>query len=170
MGFGKDGKGVIFRQSLAQSIGTLAADTVLLISTKPAILERFRIIKSEVWATIVAKTDGEQRGMVLGLADGTLTLAEIEEAIESNGPLGPNETVEAEIGMRPMWMFGASVFADGTDGIFLNEDGGPLMSETIRWTFSRTASWNWFLYNSGVAPTTGSTIKLRAKNFGVWVL
>ncbi len=95
MGFGKDGKGVIIREGRAQAIGALAAATGFLIATKLATLERFRMLKSEVFASIIGLTGGEGTGLVFGLADGDLTLAEIEEAIELGGPLGPNDIVVA---------------------------------------------------------------------------
>ncbi len=44
------------------------------------------------------------------------------------------------------------------------------MEKTLRWTFSRTKSWNFFVYNLGAAITTGATVIIKAKSFGVWVL
>ncbi len=171
MGFGKDGKGVIFRENLSIGIGTLAAFAALKIGTAPAILERFRIIKAEIIATVTGVTSGELNGLYLGLADGTLTLAEIEASIEANGPLGPNETAEAEVSMRPVWWFGATHHNETlTEVTFENETGGPIMEKVLRWTFSRTQAWDWFVYNMGTAPTTGATLSLRSKLFGVWVI
>lgn len=170
MGFGKDGKGVIIRQSLNQPILTLAAQVTLIIGTKPAILERFRIIKAEVIATITGATSGELNGMFLGLADGDFSNAEIEAAIEANGPAGPNDVVSEELAERYIMWFGATDRETGTTLVFHNEEGGHEMKRTIRWTFSRTKSWNWFIYNMGVAPTTGANVIIRAKLFGVWVV
>ncbi len=169
MGFGKDGKGVIIRQSLNQAIGTLAAQVSLLIGTKPATLERFRIIKAEIYATITGATSGELNGMFLGLADGDFSNAEIEAAIEANGPQGPNDQVGEELAERFIMMFGATDRETGTELVFHNDHGGHIMSETVRWTFARTKSWNWFIYNMGAAPTTGASVIIRAKLFGVWV-
>ncbi len=170
MGFGKDGKGVIFRESLSIGIGTLAAFAALKIGTAPATLERFRIIKSELIASITGITAGELNNLYLGLSDGDLTLAELEAAIENNGPLGPNDSVSEAVSMRPVWWFGVSHHNETlTEITFENENGGYILEKTIRWTFSRTKSWSWFVYNMGAAPMTGATLSLRAKNFGVWV-
>ncbi len=170
MGFGKDGKGVILRESLSIGIGTLAAFAALKIGTAPAILERYRIIKSEIVASITGVTAGEMNGLYLGLSDGDLTLAELEAAIENNGPLGPNDTVSEAVSMRPVWWFGVTHHNETLNEVtFQNEQGGYLMSRNVRWTFARTKSWSWFVYNMGTAPTTGATLSLRAKNFGVWV-
>ncbi len=170
MGFGKDGKGVIFRQSLSQALGTLDNAAGILIGTKPAILERFRIIKSEAWSTINALTSGEGVGIILGLADGDFSISEIEQAIETNGPLGPNDLPNAAQAERFIMFVGMTDGEVGTTQVFENEKGGHSMENTVRWTFARTKSWNWFAYNLGDQLTTGSTLVLRAKSFGVWVI
>ncbi len=170
MGFGKDGKGVIIRESRSQALGSVA-QVVVLIGTNLATLERFRTLKTEVFAAITGLTAGEGVGLYLGLADGAFTAAEIEAAIESNGPLGPNETTEEELAERYMTMLGHLDVSDpaSTEAIFKNENNGGMMTANPRWTFARTKSWNFFVYNIGAAITTGSSVNLRVKNFGVWV-
>ncbi len=170
MGFGKDGKGVIIRESRSQAIGTLASQTALLIGTKLVTLERFRMLKVEMLASIIGATASELRGMWLGIADGDLSVTEIEEAIEANGPLGPNDTVIAATAERWVMMLGMVEETGATVRAFDKADsGGHLLTLNPRWTFSRTKSWNYFLYNMGEAPTTGSSVLIRAKSFGVWV-
>ncbi len=170
MGFGKDGKGVIIRESRTQAIGAMS-QVVLLIGTKLVTLERFRMLKTELFATITGLTAGEGIGLYLGIADGDFTAAEIEAAIESNGPLGPNEAIEEELAERFMTMLGALSVPDQaqSEATFRNENNGGMMTANPRWTFSRTKSWNFFLYNIGAAVTTGASINIRAKSFGVWV-
>ncbi len=170
MGFGKDGKGVIIREARSQAIGTLAAQTALLIGTKLATLERFRQIKLELVASITGVTSGELTGLLIGVCDGDLTVAELETSIEINGPLGPNDIETRDTAERPWWFLGAIDRETGTEAIFENETGGHIMEKVIRWTYARTKSWNYFLYNMGAAPTTGATVLIRAKSFGVWVL
>ncbi len=170
MGFGKDGKGVIIRESRNQTIGTLGAGVALIVGTKLATLERFRIIKAELIASVFGATAGDQNAMFVGLADGDLTVAEIEAAIEANGPLGPNDRITMAIAERPAWWFGVTEQEPNADPrAFKGRNGSPVMEETIRWTFARTKSWNWFVYNMGEAPTTGATVRIRSKLFGVWV-
>ncbi len=172
MGFGKDGKGVIITQDISQALLTLATNTGIFISSALAILERFRMLKAEVFCVITPVASGELGGLRLYLVDGDLTLAEAEAAIEGNGPVGPNDVIAANIAMRPVFRVAAvSDIGIVTDAIHLrNEDNGPMLVIKPRWTFARTKGWRWMAYNSGPAPTTGTTIKLTAKNFGVWVL
>ncbi len=170
MGFGKDGKGVILRESRSQALGTLAANTALFIGTKLAMLERFRMLKAEMMATVVGLTGGEGTGLYMGLCDGDLSITELEQAIEGNGPLGPNDIVPMNIAERPTWWLGATDHEIATEAVFHNQQGGPNMEVMPRWTFARTKSWNWFVYNFGTVLTAGSTVTIRVKDFGVWVL
>ncbi len=172
MGFGKDGKGVIFIEARGQSIGTLASLTPLLIGTNAATLERYRMIKLEMKAVIQGVTPTEMLGMWIGIADGDLSLTEIEEAIElTAGPLGPNDTINDALAERFVKFLGC-IRDDQAGGevVFTNENGGCMLEAVIRWTFARTKSWNYFLYNMGVAPTAGGVVNIRVKSFGVWVL
>ncbi len=173
MGFGKDGKGVIIIQKQEQALLTLAINTGLIIGTALATLERFRMLKADLFCVLTNVAAGELGGIELYLADGDLTLAEIEEAIEANGPVGPNDTVAEAIAMRAVYRVGAMDRAGGTQSLealhMVNEAGGPLLSVKPRWTFARTKAWNWIAYNNGPAPTTGTLIKVQVKAFGVWV-
>ncbi len=169
MGFGKDGKGVIIRETRSQALGVLGSSGGIIIGANLATLERFRMLKSEVVATVVGLTASEGGGMALYLVDGNFTLAEFEASIENNGPVGPNESDEEELSERFI------IWAGGTDhevsdlGVLHNNEGGTMLEVKPRWTFARTKSWNWILYNHGVTLTTGATIKINCKDFGVWV-
>ena len=169
MGFGKDGKGVILREARSQALATLDNQAAIIIDTKLATLERFRIIKSELIASITGLTAGEGDGLFIGLADGDFTVGEIEASIENNGPLGPNDQVAEATSERFTRWFGSLDHEVGTEAIFTNKMGGHIMEEVIRWTFARTKSWNFFVYNMGAQLTTGATVLIRAKEFGVWV-
>ncbi len=170
MGFGKDGKGVIIRESKAQALGALAAGVPILIGAQLAILERFRIISLELTAVITGLTAGEGDGLLLGIADGNYDIAQIEAAIEANGPLGPNEKIEEELSERYTKILGTVDHEVGTEAVFRNKQGGYIIEETIRWTFARSKSWDYFVYNQGATLTTGATASIRAKVYGVWVI
>ncbi len=171
MGFGKDGKGVIMRESRSQALTTLAVNTAIFIGTKLVTLERYRMIKLELTAGINGVTSNEGSNLVIGICDGDLSLAEIEAAIEGAGPLGPNDSVQEAISERYVKMLGSTNHMEAdVEAMFLNKMGGPIIEETIRWTFARTKSWNYFVYNMGSALASGSLVSIRVKSFGVWVL
>ncbi len=169
MGFGKDGKGIIITERNSQSLGTLGDDIVIFIGTKVAIAEDFRILKSEVRATLHGHTQGEEVGLYLGLADGDLGVSEVGGALDANGPVDSNDIVQGNVAMRPVWLVGGINSIGGLNGNFLGADGGPIIKFNPRWSFGLTKSWNWFIWNaSGSALTTGSTVQVSSKNFGVW--
>ncbi len=169
MGFGKDGKGVIIRENRTQALGALSNGDLILIGTNLGTLERFRMLRNEAFATVGSLTTGEGTGLLFGLADGDLSATEVDEAIETQGPLGPNDRIAEAITERPVWFAGAFDRETGTEGIFENENGGHMLVLKPRWTFARTKSWNFFVYNLGNNLTTGSTVRMRSKSFGVWV-
>ncbi len=164
MGFGKDGKGVIFwTQESAFTLGTLAANDVASLSVESAIAEDFRLISMDwhvVWDSVAT---GDQN-IIFGIAAGGLSAAEIEEAVEAN-PVGAHDMPAIEQSMRPVWPLG--IFNHNADG------SGSVLSKsgrtTIRWTMQNGVGWSWWVYNPTATLTTGSSLIILAKNFGVWV-
>ncbi len=172
MGFGKDGKGVIIRETATVALLTLAANTGISLTggVGSGLLERFRIIKTEFLALIIFGTFVSGDGPIeLYLVDADLTLAEAEAAIEATGPLGPNDRVGAEVAQRWTKAMGAIPFVPENEGPGSLLNGGMIVEQTIRWTFAPAKGWRWHAQNFGNAITTGATIKVRAKHFGVWV-
>ncbi len=168
MGFGKDGKGAIINQSAVSTLGALARDAAIKIAG-PVLVEDFRVISAEIYASLIAMTTLEGQGLIIGIAQGDLTAVEIAEALTAT-PLQPGQVVENEQAMRFTKIFGG---ADGDSTVtfrpFLSKEGGPVMRETVRWTFRKPTSWSWFVFNSGQTLTTGGSVNFTAKHFGVWV-
>ncbi len=163
-GFGKDGKGVIIREDNAIALGNLAARSAILFPAL-ALEEDFRMLKSEIWALWDDFTDGDGDKAILGLACAELSLAEIEEALELNGPINRNDRLQDERATRPVWLIEG--FHEGGSNAALRM---AKQEWKKRWTFSNADGWNFFVYNqSNSAMTTGSTVRLFATHYGVWV-
>ncbi len=169
MGFGKSGKGTIIREHVDETLGTLGADTALLLSDL-ILTEDFRLMKSELFAIISGLSVGEGAGLLIGIANGELTVAEIKAAIEADGPLDRNDRAREELAMRFVKLFAQFVpNSQGTSGHFEGEGGSPMIVVKPRWTFSNPEGWNYFVYNAGPALTTGSSLTIVSSNFGVWL-
>lgn len=168
-GFGKDGKGVILQFVVTQALGTLAALTPIIVGTKPALVTRFRILKAELVATVIGLTGGEGDGLVLYLVDGQYDIAEINAMIENGLPLGPNDSVLGETALRFNKRMGVTSHEISNEAIFHGKQNSPIMEETVRWTFEKAESMNLVVYNMGVVLTTGATVQIAVKYFGVWV-
>lgn len=171
-GMGKDGKLARQRYVQSQALGTLDTDTGLVVGTKLALVDDFHHIKSKTWATITGLTAGEAAGLHVYLAAGDLTLAQFEAGIEGAKPLQRGDIDETDESQFPIFYLGT--FGDPQDN--QNEScmvapGGGFISELKqRWTFYKTLSYNFIVYNSGAQFTTGATVKIGTEVWGVWIL
>lgn len=172
MGFGKDGKGQILWDRADVTPGALAALDIASIASGYSLEEDFRILKQQYWVNFQAAAfDNGEGPIMVGLADGSLTSAEIEEAIEAR-PVDSNDYPANEQCMRPVWPFDGQmvVSVDTTNGA----NGGSVImisgEHNPRWTFSDSEAWRYWVYNVGAQTlTTGSTTRFITKNYGVWV-
>ncbi len=170
MGFGKDNKGAIVWERRTQVLTTLADGTALIIGTKLAITDDFRMLKAQLKAFVDNITAGEAGGLLLGLANGDLTEAQIGDCIEAAGPLNKSDRDKAELAERAVFIVSQLAPDGGSDATFKGEHGGPIVEAKPRWTFTKGVSWNWFVYNSsGAALTTGAIVHIVSKNFGLWL-
>ncbi len=168
MGFGKDGKGVIYKEDISQALGALGSGVAIIVATNKAVsLSAFRMLKSEIIAQITGLTAGEEPdGLMLGIAAGDLSVTQIEAAIEMNGPVDRGDTINEELAMRPVWLIGRFNSNDPVTAQFVSLDA----VWKKRWTWGETSGWNLFVYNlTAGALTTGSTVRIKASHFGVWV-
>jgi len=162
--------GAIIREHQSQALGTLGADVALIIGGGVTLSEDFRILKSQVSAFVAALTAGEGQGLMLGVANGELSVAEIKECLEADGPTDRNDRELVEKAERQVHIIGMYQ-ADGlgTGGIFLGKQGEPVIEDKFRWTYSDPEGWNFFVYNAGAALTTGAALTVVATHYGVWV-
>ncbi len=171
MGFGKDGKGVIINEKHTLSLGTLASGVVLK-ATSLVMVDDFRMLKSEVLAIVEGLTAGEGGGLVFGLCNNKLSNTEVAAALTADGPLNKNDTPVADIVERFAKLIGVVDHIDigATSLRFVDaEKDGPMMITKPRWSFAAPESWAFFVYNHGAnALTTGASVQLQARSFGVW--
>ncbi len=171
MGFGKGGTGAIIKERNSVALATLAQNVAIKIDGNPvAITDDFRILKSEIFAQVEGLTAGEGGGLVLGIADDELTAVEIAEAINMSGPTDRNDNLLNERAMRPVWLIAAlDELGGATVGRYHGIQGGQMMVWKKRWTFSNPEGWVFFIFNESAALTTGSTVRLLATHYGVWL-
>lgn len=166
MGFGKDGKGVMLRsQANDQALGTLGSGTALKIASAPftSIEEDFRLLKLK-WSVALKSFTSNEGPLYFGIADNELSVAEIAEAIEAAGPTDRNDREGNEEATRPVWLLGQFVNND------IVPDTGLFEETVLRWTFSDTEGFTWFVYNQDGTPlTTGALFSHNCTAFGVWV-
>ncbi len=171
MGFGKDNKGVVIQEARSQALGALSNGSGILIGTKLAITDSFRMLKAIGNFHITGLTALEGAGLLLYLANGNLSLAEAEAQIELSGPLDRSARPEVEIAERFVKLIGCTGDVDATLEQTIKDahTNAPVVVTKPRWTFGDADSWNWILYNHGQNLTTGAVCSIRVTSYGVWV-
>ncbi len=172
MGFGKDGKGVIIRDRDTITLGALSTISAIKQGAPLAITEDFRMLKGRLYWELEAGTFVAGDGpILLGICNDELSAVEIAEAINADGPLGPDDAVGGEQAER-------AVFLLEQDPIVFTEELGAdregfqqgVVDVTQRWTYYNNSGWSLFAYNMGSGGlTTGGLIRLNATYYGVWV-
>ncbi len=163
--------GVIIREHVTLALSTLAADVAIKFGSVP-ITEDFRMLKSVLTAQIQGLTNAEGNGLLLGIANNDLSAVQIAEALTVDGPLDFADRDLIEQANRFAKIFAAHYTIDPAHatGMFRNENNGPILEVKPRWTFASGKGWSWFIFNSGDALTTGSSVTIVASDYGLWVV
>ncbi len=165
--------GVIIREDLTQALGALANNTAIAFSNglKDTMEEDFRILKSEIWAHIDLLTAGQGEGLLLGIANGELSVAEIAETLNLDGPVDRNDRVAQEQATRWVKILGTYDMRDITavSGKLRDKYGGFMIESKDRWTYSNPEGWQFFIFNDGIALATGANVRMVVTHYGVWV-
>lgn len=166
MGFGKDNKGQILINGDIISLGTLADRTALKQDNPRTFAEDFRLIKIEGFVSYQKKAAAENFGPIyFGVCSNELTVAEIKECLDVDGPIDRDDRSNEEKATRPVWLL-AQFGPSEDEGAFLH----ATIDKTIRWTFCQTEGHCYFAFNhSGAALNTADIIRFQVKEFGVWV-
>lgn len=169
MGFGKDGRGVILYGGCQINIGGLASLDVIGASML-TFTEDFRLLKLEGWGATDSYTVGASHALLVGLADGDLSDAEIEECLEARSQ-HPNDRISVEQSERPVWPLGILTerqISASEMAALLNNGQSAVWKQ--RWTFgpSGIKIWAYNFDNTG-AFGTAAYLNFYCKLYGVWV-
>ncbi len=169
MGFGKDKKGVIFRQAVTISLGTLGPLATTKQASPPAMTDSFRMLKSEGQGTLEFATQVEGDGPVeLYLASDDLSTTEITAVLgDSTGfPLARDDIGGTDVALRPVFYLAQVPFVPGSVGKSIAFE----WSRPIRWTFGDTSGFTMTAFNRGSGVlTTGGFIRCQHTAYGLWV-
>ncbi len=178
MGFGKQGKGQIFYDRTGfVALTTLGNETAILVPSQyvDALVEDVRLIKLVGSISVKGFTTGEGP-IIYGIMNGELSITEIAEVFLSE-PKNTNDRGQLEASERAVFPLGVSIGDDIVPwGDVQGHAGGstdaPMTFEkTLRWTFANPNGWTYFAINmSGAALTTGGSVAINGKHFGVFVV
>jgi len=158
------------RDESSLSLGALEQGTCVKVDGV-LITEDFRMLKAEISVHINGLTPLDGNNLILGIANGELTVDEIAEAIVANGPINRTQRLQQERAERNVKIVSTTdkQLSSETIARFRNKYGGPIIELKHPWTYSNSDGWSWFIYNRGPGLTAGGAASLLATYYGVWV-
>ncbi len=164
--FSKSDRAQILWDNLEITIGALATVTAVIQTSRidTAKENGFRILKTIYYAFWRGFTAGEGPiiwGYTAGMSAGNVALA-IQADPAGAGPEVLTGRLQANFPVFPL-------------GLMSAEDAAQLMvtgegTHNMKWSIPEGSALNWWVFNpSGSTLTTGGTLKIVAKHFGVWL-
>ncbi len=157
-------------ETIGAALGTLAANTVLqLQSTYGNTITRTFLLKKFECLTTIEQLTSEQGPILVGLANGTASVAEIKSALEDNNPDPDDATSYAVAANRRMILWQSLHILDGRQDtknhyrtrIGARGKGIPIAEDTGVQVFAYNAD--------SSALTTGASIRGYYMLGGVWL-
>ncbi len=168
MGFGKDGKGAIVRESDVIALATLANATAIKQSNPLVITDDLRIMKSEYTVGFTGHTAGESP-IDLYLVNNDLSVGDIAAAIIAQGPLNKSDRDRAEAAERSVKLVG-TLQQQAVGHALGPQNQHGLLTVIHPWTYTKGVGWALVAHNkSGGTLTTGTVVRFSATHYGVWV-
>ncbi len=139
------------------TLGTLANNTGI-INVPTASLQNYKAVSIHTGIGLKDLTvdDGP---LLFGIQDGELTLVELEQYLEDI-PSDERNAPENERVQRPVQVLGTIGFRMETQN---------LRERVILPTFREGRGFTFWIYNFGVAMTTGAVVVLKGRFFGRWL-
>ena len=149
------------------SLASLYAETLQQVVSSAGIEDDFMIVLIELIAQ-TASMAGGVGPILLVIYDDELSDAEVEEALQVNGPVDRNDRLLTERITRPVWIVSALTGS----GLFTGPNGETVIRWKPpggRWTFSDGEGWALGVYNLGDSNFTAGIIKASMTAFGRWI-
>lgn len=154
--------------NVALTLSTLGASTALSASSRidGSRENGFRIIKTQYWLDWIGKTAPEGP-LIFGISFG-LSVAQIAACITAD-PQSKREDFNVHDTALPVFPLALIPIAS-TGKAATPDDAVPMREITLRWSAPEGTSMNWFVFNADTsALTTGTSVVVFAKHFGVWL-
>ncbi len=147
------------------ALSTLAVDTGQIVSG-PVMTRGGSMISTQLAFTVTILTAGDGP-LLCGIANKSLSLAEIEEYLELDGPVQPTELPSAERATRGKLIRTLGLIVPTGDGTVASLFVDNRSLSGLRWN-EESAGWNYWVYNRGQALTTGAILRVWASFFVRW--
>ena len=144
------------------ALGTLAANTALLVLSPTLPAQKSRLAAIDFYMHTKGLTAGEGGRLAWGIADGSMSVGEITEALVAD-PTSQTEVPAAERARRPVRLLG-HIGDEGqpATGTVLTSSG----HRKINMSFDDASAWAFFVWNyDDTALTTGVGLGLVVKHY-----
>jgi len=149
------------------ALSTLALNTGI-IRAGPVVTRGGKCLSARAAMSIFGLTAGDGPWL-FGIFNTDLTLAELEQYLELNGPLTPNDLTNKEIASRGKFIRTLGLITPHADGKTASAYVNNQSLSGLKYSESgEGAGWSWFIYNRGLAMQTGATWAIWASVFVQW--
>ncbi len=167
----KKNRVAVLRGAETIAFGGLAHQAAIILGSGITITQNMFLTALEAICVVTGLTGSEGEGLCIGIANADLSVTEIAECLLADGPVDLNDKVKAERASRMVKLFGVGVDSAGTDITMIGEGGSPVMKTNPKWLYTAASNgWNMFIWNQGVALTTGATARAQITYFGSWII
>ncbi len=150
---------------VSAALGTLASRDVNVIAG-PVMVTGGTLIATKT-AFVVLSPDAFDGPFLVGIAAGVLSAAQIEAAIENQGPISPAHSTNTEVASR--WRHIRVLGVIEFDNAAAGSAGVLWVDEAIKLAWATNdAGYQWFIYNLGPALSAGSTFEVTHKDFVIF--
>ncbi len=159
-------KGNISEQATI-SLGTLAANTGILDTVNVPVTRGGRQLSVSILGGLAGHTEGEGP-LIWGVQNANLSLVELEEYLELDGPITPNDLIGQERVSRGKYIRRLGALGPGVAQTQIQLFNHPMAGLRFSETGETTGGWEFWVYNLGSQLTTGSIFRVFASWFLEW--
>ncbi len=147
------------------ALSTLASRDVVTIAS-PVLVTGGTLVSTKTVMTVLSP-DADDGPFLVGVAAGALSAAQIEAAIENDGPFGPTHMDQMQNASRFRHIRTLGVLQAG-----LAQAGETMLlwiDQQIKLGFTEAdAGWVWWIYNLGATLVAGSTWEITERDFVIF--
>ncbi len=148
--------------SISVALGTLASAKALL-TAGPTMTRGGRLLSVRGSYVVHSLTAGDGP-LLFGIADKSLSLVQLEEYLELQGPVTPDAVPEREQSSRGAQIRTLGILQPQADGTTASQYLSNVSMSGLKFS-EEAAGWNYWVYNPGQSMTTGSTLAVTVQFF-----
>ncbi len=141
------------------TLNSVAAGAIDWNPQHPSYEQKLRVLKMSLWVNPASFDTAD--AITFGLTDGDLDATEVNNALNSDGPVSDSDYTDKGESKFPIFMF---------PQVHGSDRGEKYVSRSIRWTFSAEHGPKLFVYNYANNTTAAAaSVDVYYEMYGMWV-